>query len=89
MSQIRYAIELLTQACLQDSNPCQTPMAVSPKLSKSSGSPCSTPTEYRQLIDALQYLTITRPNISYSINLLTQFMHQPRRPHFDAPIRVL
>ena len=44
---------------------------------------------YKKLIDKLLYLSHTRPDISYSINVLSQFMHSPRRSHFQADLQVL
>jgi hypothetical protein len=59
------------------------------KLSRSSGVLLTDPTSYRRLVGRLLYLTITRPDISYSIQLLSQFMDSPRQPHMDATILVL
>ena len=44
--------------------PAVTPLAVDPPLTKV-GSPYSNPTEYRALIDSLQYLGITRPDLAF------------------------
>lgn len=41
------------------------------------------------MVGALQYCTITRPDISYAVNQLCQFMHDPREPHWTAAKRVL
>ena len=35
------------------------------------------------------YLTITRPDIVYSVQVLNQFMKEPRKPHWDAAMRIL
>jgi hypothetical protein len=45
--------------------------------------------EYRQLVGALQYCTLTRPEIAYSVNQLCQFMHKPHSTHWTALKRVL
>ena len=42
------------------------------------------PTLYCKLIGYLMYLTITRPDIIYAINILSQFMARHRKPHLDA-----
>ncbi|GKE85742.1 ribonuclease H-like domain-containing protein [Tanacetum coccineum] len=48
------------------------------------GDPVSDPTLYRRLAGALQYLTFTRPDISYAVQQICLFMHDPREPHFSA-----
>ena len=48
------------------------------------GSPFSYPTLYRSLVGALQYLTITRPDIAYVVNYVSQFLHAPIADHFLA-----
>ena len=44
---------------------------------------------YRRLIGKLIYLTVTRPNISYAIGLLSQFIHKPREVHWQCALHVL
>lgn len=44
---------------------------------------------YRSLIGSLLYLTASRPDILYVVNLLSRFMHSPRETHFTAAKRVL
>ncbi|KAK3009590.1 hypothetical protein RJ639_014726 [Escallonia herrerae] len=59
------------------------------KLTPDTGSMCSDPGQYRGLVGRLLYLTITRPDISYAVHVLSQFMHAPRQPHLDAALQVL
>lgn len=56
--------------------PCATPLSTS-KMDHSSPL-LDNPAEYRSLVGALQYLTWTRPNLSFAVNLVCQFMHSPR-----------
>ena len=41
---------------------------------------------YQRLIGKLLYLSHTRLDISDSMNVLTQFMHSPRRSHYQASL---
>ncbi|GJX01487.1 uncharacterized mitochondrial protein-like protein [Tanacetum coccineum] len=47
------------------------------------------PTLYRSLVGALQYLTITRPDLSYAVNQVSQFLHALMQDHFQAVKRIL
>lgn len=47
------------------------------------------PTEYRAIVGSLQYLTLTRPDVSYVVNKLSQYMHKPRNTHWEAIKRLL
>ncbi|XP_022867831.1 uncharacterized protein LOC111387502 [Olea europaea var. sylvestris] len=67
ISQLKYAWDILTRAQLLDSKPVHTPMVVSQHLS-TDGSLFLDPTLYRSLVGALQYLTITRPDIAHAVN---------------------
>ncbi|PKI33311.1 hypothetical protein CRG98_046299 [Punica granatum] len=59
------------------------------RLSSESGTLLDDPGQYRQLVGRLLYLTITRPDLTYSIQILSQFMSAPRQSHWDVTIRVL
>ncbi|KAJ9560958.1 hypothetical protein OSB04_006118 [Centaurea solstitialis] len=47
------------------------------------------PTPYRKLVGGLQYLAFTRPDISFAVNKLSQFMHSPTETHWQALKQVL
>lgn len=70
-------------------NPCSTPVDTKTKLADNDGKPISDPSLYRSLAGALQYLTFTRPDISYAVQQVCLFMHDPREPHFAALKRIL
>ncbi|KAJ9552074.1 hypothetical protein OSB04_016119 [Centaurea solstitialis] len=89
LSQGRYAQEILERAKMDDCNPVSTPVDTTGKLSASSGDLLDDPTTYRNLAGALQYLTFTRPDISYAVQQVCMFMHAPRTGHFNALKRIL
>ncbi|GKA38636.1 ribonuclease H-like domain-containing protein, partial [Tanacetum coccineum] len=53
------------------------------------GDPISDPTLYRSLASSLKNLTFTRPNISYAVQKVCLYMHDPREPHLAALKRIL
>lgn len=58
-----------------------TPLPGGIKLSKYGSDYISDPTHYRSIVGPLQYITVTRPEISYSVNKVCQFMGQPLESH--------
>ncbi|GJU23241.1 ribonuclease H-like domain-containing protein [Tanacetum coccineum] len=69
LSQKKYAVEILERAHMVNCNPSRTPIDTESKLG-SDGDPVSDPTLYRSLVGSLQYLTFTRPDISYAVQQL-------------------
>ncbi|XP_022883075.1 uncharacterized protein LOC111399813 [Olea europaea var. sylvestris] len=65
------------------------PCVFSSKMSKFDGEILLDPTEYRHVVGALQYCTITRAEIAYSVNQLCQHMYNPTTTHWIAAKRVL
>ncbi|KAM6551428.1 hypothetical protein CsatB_001236 [Cannabis sativa] len=59
------------------------------KLGQDEKEKLADPTLHRKIVGKLQYLTITRPDISYSVNKLSQFLSTPRVTHMHAAQRVL
>lgn len=72
-----------------DCKPCSTPCHPSQKLLNHGSEPISDPRTYRSIAKALQYLTFTRPDISFSVNQVCQFMRLPLATHFAAVKRIL
>lgn len=71
-------------AGLENLNPVDTPLEVNVKLNIDSSDPLHDPIWYYRLVGSLVYLTITRPDISYAVNLDSQFMVAPRYIHLDV-----
>jgi histone deacetylase 1/2 len=68
-----------------------TPLASSEKLSITDGDRLAPDdaTRYKSVVGALQYLTLTRPDISFSVNKVCQFLHTPTTAHWSAVKRIL
>ncbi|GJW67670.1 ribonuclease H-like domain-containing protein [Tanacetum coccineum] len=88
LSQKKNAIEILDRAHMVNCNPSRTPIDTESKLG-SDGDPVSDPTLYWSLAGSLLYLTFTRPDISYAVQQVCLYMHDPREPHFSALKRIL
>jgi hypothetical protein len=88
LSQRQYTLEILERASMTHCKSCATPVDTQSKL-PSSGDPVTDPTFYRSLVGALQYLTFTRPDITYAVQQVCLHMHDPREPHFTAVKRIL
>nr|GEX76253.1 ribonuclease H-like domain-containing protein [Tanacetum cinerariifolium]GEX76257.1 ribonuclease H-like domain-containing protein [Tanacetum cinerariifolium]GEX76562.1 ribonuclease H-like domain-containing protein [Tanacetum cinerariifolium] len=88
LSQTKYATEILERAQMLKCNSCRTPVDTEKKLGPE-GSSVTDPTLYRSLAGVLQYLTFTRPDLSYAVQQLCLYMHDPREPHLNALKRVL
>ena len=83
MYQSSYAEDILDRAGMSHCKPCPTPVDKKGKLSANSGIPYEDPTKYRRLAGALQYLTLTRSDISYAVQQVCLFMHDPKVEHMD------
>jgi hypothetical protein len=66
-----------------------TPLEQNAKLYSEDGTKEADGTLYRQLVGSLNYLTTTRPDIAYSVSILSQFMAKPSESHWKAAKKVL
>ncbi|KAG8491470.1 hypothetical protein CXB51_014668 [Gossypium anomalum] len=89
LCQRKYVRDLLARSSFLHAKPVNTPMISSTPLSKDDGDRLYDPTEYRSLAGALQYVVLTRPDISYAVNRICQFMHSPTTLHMVVLIRIL
>ena len=81
LHQRQYALDILERAGMTDCKPCFTPVDTQAKLSADLGDPVADPTAYRSLAGALQYLTFTRPDLTYAVQQVCLHMHDPRESH--------
>ncbi|KAL9287174.1 putative RNA-directed DNA polymerase [Arabidopsis thaliana] len=89
LSQSLYAKEILERAEMSDCKPIAVPVDLKSKLSLDIEDRVSDPTLYRSLVGELQYLTFTRPDISYAVHQICLYMHDPRQPHFQALRKII
>lgn len=89
LSQRRYVADLLKRTKMENCNPTSTPMCPYKPLTLDSGKPLSDPTQYRATVGSLQYLSLTRPDISFAVNKMSQFMHKPTDEHWNGVKRIL
>ncbi|GJR39898.1 ribonuclease H-like domain-containing protein [Tanacetum coccineum] len=79
---------LLERAHMVNCNPFWTHVDTKSKMVPD-GVPVQDPTLYRSLAGGLQYLTFTRPDLSYAVQHVCLYMHDPREPHLTALKRIL
>jgi hypothetical protein len=89
LSQRCYIMDLLKKTNMHEAKPITSPMASSSVLSAFSGDPMEDPSLYRSTVGSLQYLSLTRPDLSFAVNRVCQFMHRPLKPHWQAVKRIL
>jgi hypothetical protein len=76
--QRKYVLDLLEEIGLLSAHPVDIPMDPNKKLVKDEGELFKDPGRYRHLVGKLNYLTITRPDISYAVSVVSQFLEVPR-----------
>lgn len=91
LRQSKYISDLLHRTKMAGAKPAPSPCLMGEKLSSQVGEPLSLDqaTAYRQAVGSLQYCTLTRPDIAFSVNQLCQHMHHPLSSHWTAAKRVL
>jgi histone deacetylase 1/2 len=91
LTQKKYSLDLLRRAGMLKCKTSPTPMSSTDRLSATVGNPLSSEeaTEYRSIVGGLQYLTITRPDLSFAVNRVCQYLHAPTDVHWSAVKRIL
>ena len=81
LNQTKFALDILKETSIMGCKPAKSPMEQQLKLSKDSGELLLDSSKYRRLIGKLMYLTLSRLDITYAVNRLSQFLAKPRVPH--------
>lgn len=89
ISKKKYATDLVSKAGMTSCNSCPTPHVPHSQLLEHEGELLSDPTLYRSIVGALQYLTFTRPDISFAVNHACQFLHAPTEAHLASVKRII
>ncbi|KAJ7942383.1 Retrovirus-related Pol polyprotein from transposon TNT 1-94, partial [Quillaja saponaria] len=88
VSQRKYTLDLLKETNMLDCKPSETPMEQTAKFNVNGDSATVDKGRYQRLVGRLLYLSHTRPNISHSISVLSQFMNDPREEHLNGVYRI-
>ena len=89
ISQRKYTLNILTDIGMLDCKPIDTPMDPNVKLVPGQGELLRDPGRYRRLVGKLNYLTITRPDISFPMSVVSQFLQSPCDSHWDVVVCIL
>jgi Reverse transcriptase (RNA-dependent DNA polymerase) len=84
-----FAHKILKECGMTDYNPTMTPMEARLKLSKESVSLPVDQNMYRSIVGSLRYLLHTRPDLSYSVGIVSRFMECPKADHMAAMKKIL
>jgi len=77
LSQHKYICDLLSNTNMLGAKEVCSPFSTSTPLKLNDGTTSFDSTEYRRIIGSLQYLSLTRLDILFAVNKLSQFMHKP------------
>lgn len=89
LSQQKYCLDIIEECGLSGSRLVDTPLEQNHKLLSSTSEQFDAPDQYRRLVGRLLYLTHTRPELSYAVNILAQFMQVPLIDHWEAAQRLV
>ena len=89
LSQHKYIHDLLEKTHMLNAKDVHTPMSPNHMPSLHDGTSLTDATTYRSIVGGLQYLSLTRPDVAFAMNKLSQFMHRPTTQHWSAVKRLL
>jgi hypothetical protein len=88
-SQGKYVLDLLKKIRKIGCNPSSTLIDSKKKLNSEEGEPLDNENQYQRLVGKLIYLTVIRPDISFAVSQISQFMHAPKTIHMEAVNKIL
>ncbi len=83
VNQRKYVLDLLRETGLENCKPTETPLDANQKLELAKPEEVVDVGKFQRLIGKLIYLSHTRPDIAFSVSMLSRFMHSPRQKHFE------
>ena len=89
ISQRKYVLDLLSEVGLMGSKPAETPMEFNLKLGTNKDGEEIDRGRYQRLVGRLIYLSHTRPDIAFSVSVISQYMHALREKHLEAAYKIL
>ena len=89
VSQRKYTLDLLSEVGMLGSKPTNIPIHFNHKTDMSTKGKKVDKRRYQKLVGKLIYLSHTRPNISFSIGVVSQFMHDPMEEHLEVVYQIL
>ncbi|GAV86058.1 hypothetical protein CFOL_v3_29491, partial [Cephalotus follicularis] len=89
LCQRKYTLDILSDASLSDCKLSDSPMDPLVKLDNEKGEFLHDPEKYRRLVGKLNYLTITRLDISFAVSVVSQFMSAPRTTHWQPVLHIV
>ena len=101
MTQRKYALELASETGLGGAEPVNTPLELNKKLTfvqyrklvpgsrTKNDELLMDPSQYQILVGKFLYLTMTRPDLEFTDQILSQIMHSPKQSHLEASLRVV
>lgn len=89
LCQRKYTLDIIQETGLLGAKLVSTPLEQNHQLSLATRHLLDQPERYRRLVGRLIYLCFTRPELSYCVHLLSQFMQQPREEHWNAALRIV
>ena len=89
LSQHKYVCDLLANTSMSGAKDVSTPLSITHSLQLIDGTAVVDSSEFRRIIRRLQYLSLTRSDISFAVNKLSQFMHKPTTNHWTTTKRLL